>query len=96
MLFEKVLFGSPVIILMGFDMRPGNWHALHRLPHVDGQHRDRFIPAIEAMASPLEGAGVTVINTNPDSALRCFPFADIDRLMACGDLAAPFDDVWLA
>jgi len=82
------LFGAKVIILMGFDMRPGNWHDLHKMPHVEGQHRDRFIPAIEAMAPGLEAAGVTVLNTNPESALRCFPFADIEELLAMDDLAA--------
>ena len=82
------LFGARVVILMGFDMRPGNWHALHRAPHVDGQHRDRFIPAIERMAPELEAEGVTVINTNPDSALRCFPFADVEELLMHDDLAA--------
>jgi uncharacterized protein YjeT (DUF2065 family) len=33
------------------------------------------------MAPELAKEGVTVLNTNPDSALRCFPFADIDDLL---------------
>jgi len=79
--------GANPIILMGFDMRPGNWHDLHKLPHVEGQHRDKFIPALERMAVELERDGVTVLNTNPRSALRCFPFANIEELLMHDDLA---------
>lgn len=82
------LLGANPIILLGFDMRPGNWHDRHRLPHKPGQHRQRFIPAIERMAESLERAGATVLNCNPRSALRCFPFADIEELLALDDLAA--------
>lgn len=81
------LYGANPIILMGFDMRPGNWHDLHRLPHAPNQHRERFIPALERMAVELERENVTVLNTNPRSALRCFPFADIEELLAMDDLA---------
>lgn len=81
------LFGANPIILLGFDMRPGNWHNLHKLPPMDGQHRNKFIPALEAMAPELERDGVLVLNTNPRSALRCFPFADIEELLMLDDLA---------
>lgn len=90
------LMGAKVIVLMGFDMRPGNYHADHKLPHVEGQHRDKFIPALEAMAPQLERAGVTVLNTNPRSALRCFPFADIEELLSMDNLAAVEKEKYVA
>lgn len=90
------LYGANPIILMGFDMRPGNWHDLHKLPHAPNQHRDRFIPALERMAVELERENVTVLNTNPRSALRCFPFADIEELLAMDDLAKVEREKYLA
>lgn len=81
------LMGARVVVLMGFDMRPGNYHSDHKLPHLDGQHRNKFIPTLEDMAPALLSRGVTVINTNPRSALRCFPFADIEELLMADDLS---------
>lgn len=90
------LFGARVIVLIGFDMRPGNWHNDHKLPHVEDQHRLKFIPAIEAMEPELTSRGVVVLNTNPRSALRCFPFADIEELLAMDDLAAVEREKYIA
>lgn len=81
------LMGARVIVLMGFDMRGGNWHQDHKAPPLPNAHRDRFIPALERMAPELEAEGVLVINTNPDSALRCFPFADLGDLLTVDNLA---------
>lgn len=89
------LLGSKVIVLLGFDMhdlppdrwREGNWHDKHQLPPIEGQRRNKFIPVLEAMAPDLERAGVLVINTNDRSALRCFPFADIEELLAMDNIA---------
>jgi len=82
------LMGAKVVVLMGFDMRPGNYHDDHQQPPIAGQHRDRFIPTLEAMEPELTKAGVLVLNTNPRSALRCFPFADIEELLSMDNLAA--------
>lgn len=71
------LRGASVIILLGFDMRPGNWHDEHKRPPVARYFADRFIPAFEHMAPELEKDGVRVFNATPDSALRCFPFVTI-------------------
>lgn len=90
------LMGAKVVVLMGFDMKPGNYHKDHLLPHVPGQHRDRFIPTLEAMAPDLQKAGVLVLNTNPRSALRCFPFADIEELLAMDNLAAAEREKYVA
>lgn len=90
------LYGADPIVLLGFDMRPGNWHTLHRLPPKEGQHRDRFIPSLERMAVCLAGDGVTVLNANPRSALRCFPFADIEELLVLDDLTQVEREKYLA
>jgi len=82
------LLGARVIVLMGYDMRPGNWHDNHKAPPNKKQHRAKFIPHIEWMAPELEAEGVVVLNTNPRSALRCFPFADIEELLSMDQLAA--------
>lgn len=75
------LLGSRLVVLLGFDMRPGNWHSNHKMPPVPNQHRDRFIPTIESMAPHLSEAGVKVFNATPDSALKCFPIADIEEFI---------------
>lgn len=77
--------GASPIILMGFDMRPGNWHNLHKLPPKAGQHRQRFIPAIEAMRVAM--GDHVVLNASPGSALRCWPVVDIEEVLAVEDLA---------
>lgn len=90
------LLGANPIILLGFDMRPGNWHQNHKLPSLPNQHRDKFIPTLEAMAQELDARGVTVLNTNGRSALRCFPFADIEELLAMDDIALAEREKYLA
>lgn len=75
------LFGSRRIVLLGFDMRPGNWHDNHKLPSLGGQHERRFIPALERMAPELRKAGCDVINATPGSALTCFPMLDLQEVL---------------
>lgn len=91
------LLGCPVIVLLGFDMRPGNWHDLHKRPPIPGQHRDKFIPTFEIIMEPaLTAAGVTVINTNPRSALRCFPFTTIEEILGMDNIATIERDKYLS
>lgn len=75
------LFGARDIILLGFDMRPGNWHDRHKTPPRPTHHRDKFIPSIERMAPHLAAAGVRVTNATPGSALTCFPIASPDEVL---------------
>ena len=90
------LLGANPIVLLGFDMRPGNWHDNHQKPPLQGQHRDKFIPAMESMATQLLKFGTTVLNASPRSALRCFPFADIDELLSMDDVALAEREKYLA
>lgn len=88
------MLGAAPIVLLGFDMGPpGNWHDLHRLPPKPGAHRDDFIPAIERMAAALEDW--PVLNANPRSRLRAFPFANLEELLAVDNLAAIEADKYL-
>lgn len=76
------LYGADPIFLLGYDMVEGNWHDWHQLPPKPGQHRNSFIPPLERMAPELAKAGRRVFNTNPRSALRCFPFIDLEEVLA--------------
>lgn len=73
-----------------------NWHDNHQLPHEPFQHRNKFIPALEKMAPEIRADGITVINTNPRSGLRCFPFADIEEILAMDDIALIEREKYLA
>lgn len=81
------LFGARVVFLLGFDMRPGNWHDEHLLPSLPNQHREKFIPTLEAMAPQWLRCGMKIFNCNERSALRCFPFISIEEVLSMDDLA---------
>ncbi|MDK1386369.1 hypothetical protein QN224_13215 [Sinorhizobium sp. 8-89] len=74
------LFGCNPVYLLGFDMGGGHWHDNHKAPARDRYQRD-FIPSLERMGRELAAEGVRVFNCNPDSALKCFPFADLDTVL---------------
>jgi len=79
------LMGAAAIVLVGFDMRPGNWHDRHRRPPVAGQHEERFRPAIERMAPELAADGIIVVNATPESVLGCFATIDLAAVAASPD-----------
>lgn len=72
------LLGASPIVLLGFDMRPGNWHENHKRPPARNSHAFKFIPALEKMAPALEGR---VLNATPGSALTCFPMASLEDII---------------
>lgn len=74
------LFGASPIYLLGFDMTPGNWHDLHHKPQRESFSRT-YMPFFEAMAPELARRGVKVFNCNPESALTCFPYANIEKVV---------------
>jgi hypothetical protein len=79
------LFGATRIVLLGFDMQGGNWHGRHMRGGDEKRYRSRFMPAIVAMAEPLRGAGIEVINavTAPGaSTLTCFPIRPLEDVLA--------------
>jgi hypothetical protein len=74
--------GASRIILLGYDMKRGGGKA--RLEHWHGDHpiasRSNypfFVKVFRHIAQPLKDQCVEVINCTPDSALDCFPMADL-------------------
>lgn len=71
-----VHFGAKRILLLGVDMKRGpkgqeHWHGEH--PNRSRNPYGVFIKFFEFIVNPLEDLGVSVVNCNPDSALKCFP-----------------------
>lgn len=79
--------GCNPILLCGFDMRPGHWHAKHCSPLREPGEGTmaRWIERFAGLAPELAKRGVTVLNCTPDSALRCFPFADLGESLRPGN-----------
>jgi hypothetical protein len=82
------LFGARRIVLLGFDMHFGSdrkhWHRLApwpQKPEMEKRYRSHHMPAIAAMAWPLQQAGVEVVNCTPGSALSCFPIRPIEEVI---------------
>ena len=94
------LLGAPVIVLLGFDLVGGNWHDNHRLPRPRGQLAEKILPSLERMAAALAATPTLMLNTNPESALRAFPFVEIEELLAMDDLTKiereTYETVWTA
>lgn len=77
------LLGASRIVLLGFDYRPGNFHAEHRTPTPDEEHyRLKFKPAMQIIANGIASTAVSVWNSTPNSALECFSFKSIDEFLA--------------
>lgn len=66
------LMGAARIVLHGFEMKPGHYHADHKVGTPEHLYRDVFIPSFERMAEALRGR-CEVVNATPGSALTCFP-----------------------
>lgn len=80
-------FGARRIILIGFDMndRGGkHWYGRNHWPSANNPDDScflRWIANLSKAAPVLQSLGVDVVNTSPDSALRCFPFADLETAL---------------
>lgn len=74
-------FGARRIALVGFDMSDAggkHWYGRNTWPNSGNPDRSAFARWIEAFdnaATELARRGVSVVNLNKESALRCFPFA---------------------
>jgi hypothetical protein len=85
-LMLAIALGANPIYLLGYDMHAktkSHWHDgypdrdLVQFNHKLEDYRKEF----EALAPMIADSGFTVYNTNPDSSLRCFEFADIDKVL---------------
>ncbi len=78
--------GATRILLLGYDMGPApdgrtyHWHP----PHPDGlpSPYPQMIEAFDSIVQPLKEAGVSVVNCTPGSALKCFPTARLQDVLA--------------
>lgn len=78
------LLGAKQVVLLGFDMREGNWHTNHKKPSAKGQHEKRFAPTLSRMAPRLAERGCDVVNATVGSALTCFPMVSFEEVLSDG------------
>ena len=82
-----VHLGAVRIVLLGYDMDPGpdgaeHWHGPHpNAPTVIGNKYKLFRSAFTTLRTPLEAAGVTVINATRRTALETFPQAPLETVL---------------
>lgn len=78
-----VQFGAKRIILLGFDMNLDannnqHWHKEYTSPLSsvkDSMHQ--HLKGFPVMAEDIKGTGIEIINCSPNSAIQCFPKANI-------------------
>ena len=79
-----VLSGAKRIILLGYDMRfPGgksHWHGGHPVKN-PADHYTMYAGKFATMLPQLKRLGVEVINATPGSAIKCFPFMDLNEAL---------------
>lgn len=76
--------GAARILLCGFDMGGGHWHAQHPSPlrTTNPETFEVWIRRFETLAEALAQRGVEVLNCTPKSALRCVRYMDLERALA--------------
>lgn len=79
-----VLLGASRILLIGYDMKLGagrkrHWHGDHppTLKQTHAGAYSQWCAQYAATVAPLKARGIEVTNCTPDSALNCFPKADL-------------------
>lgn len=75
--------GANPIYLLGYDckrtLENTHFHSGYGVNLGNGT-LGRLIPEFNLLAAPLRAAGVKVVNLNPDSAIRCFPFSTFEAI----------------
>lgn len=81
------LYGAKKIILLGYDMKCAgartHWHDEPRQPAnaFKLSMEQSMLPHFPTLVEPLKAAGVTVINSTPDSALKCWEYQPLDEAL---------------
>jgi len=81
-----VHLGASRILLIGYDMRTvdgeSHWHGGHRgAKQSDSVYQRAMLPMFDTIAQSLLDRGVEVYNCTPGSALKVFPFADVETCL---------------
>lgn len=80
------LWGARRIVLLGYDMQPtggrSHWHGDHPWKAAGVKPPTRsWLPRFSKLAADLAAEGVEVINATRETALRCFPRADLEDVL---------------
>lgn len=80
-----VTLGANPIYLLGFDLQESGrfqqwWHDGHPMLQRDSVYEE-FRQEFETYAPKLAEQGIRVINLNPNSALRCFEFGEMPKMI---------------
>jgi len=81
-----VALGASKIYLLGYDLKAVNathWHGGYEKRNVEefSKKLSGYCTDITLLKPLLDQAGIGVVNLNPDSALTCFDFSDIDSIL---------------
>ena len=86
-LMAAVTLGANPIYLLGIDGKhkgkKSHYHSGYPRPQMPKTAKS-FVGHFGFVSGPLKKAGIRVVNLNPDSAVRCFPFSTIERVLANG------------
>jgi hypothetical protein len=81
-----VQFGAKRVLLLGFDMKNGrrgrkHWFGSHPGKLNSNAQFNGWIRAFDRFSKVLTEMGITVINCSPDTALRCFRRASVEKAL---------------
>lgn len=76
------LAGARNLVLLGVDCHGKHWHADHPAPLSNRLPHAQWIAKFAALARDLKAEGVTVTNCSPGTALRAFPLAALEDVLA--------------
>ncbi|MHA1592741.1 MAG: hypothetical protein ACTSUP_09750 [Candidatus Heimdallarchaeaceae archaeon] len=87
-LMLAISMGAKEIFLLGYDMkvdgRRTHWHKgyLNQEPEGFAKKLEKFKKEFEEFAESLNGENIRITNLNPNSALKCFPFARLEDVLS--------------
>jgi hypothetical protein len=81
------LQGAKTIVLLGYDMSAGHWHAPHPTPLGNFAIADLCRPQFTQLAHELRVAGVRVVNCSRSTTLKCFERMPLEALLTESGLA---------
>lgn len=79
-----VQFGSPKILLIGFDMQGEHYYGRNnwfRANNPDAHQFDRCIRVLNESAATLKALGVDVVNASLGSAVKCFRKVGVEQML---------------